>query len=145
MSCTHEIKELKRARLLVLKERELTRGNPRHATLEHASGPLRSLGKRCTYPLEGGLGVVALAGVNAVVDEGEAAGSAAAELGFQSKDVNALFLGLQDLGEFGLDGGLVHAGLIGVDELDRGLLAGQQGVLQEFTDVKNELRICHTK
>ena len=83
---------------------------------------------RVTYSSEGLLAVEFLSGVNVVVDEGEASGSATTELGLQAENRNVLLLGLEGLSELGLDVSLGNVGNLRVDQLDH-LIAFRKGRL----------------
>jgi hypothetical protein len=80
-----------------------------------------------TYPELRSLGVVLLLGIEALVNEGEGAGSASTELGLHTKDCNALFLDLQNLREFLFDLGLCQGAHVRVNDLN-GLQAIEQEV-----------------
>lgn len=81
--------------------------------------------------------------VEAVVDEREGTAPAAAELRLHTKDCNALLFALEGLAELLLDRRLGEGASIGVDHLEGDLLAGEQRVVQELADVKDELGIGH--
>lgn len=81
--------------------------------------------------------------VKAVVDECEGAAPAATELRFHTKDCNALLFALEGLAELLLDQSLGEGVEVGVDHLEGHLLAGEEGVVQELADVKDELGIGH--
>ena len=70
------------------------------------------------YPAEHLLAVVLLSRVKAVVEEGEAGGAAPTELSLKTEDGDVLLLGLEGLGELGLDVALGDVGLLGVDQLN---------------------------
>ena len=71
-----------------------------------------------TYSSEHLLGVVLLSSVKRIVEEGEASGSATTELGLETENRNVLLLGLQGLGQLGLDVTLGDVRLFGVDQLN---------------------------
>lgn len=56
-----------------------------------------------TYTSEHLLAVELLSSVKRIIDEGEAGGSAATELGLETENRNVLILGLEGLSELGLD------------------------------------------
>lgn len=56
-----------------------------------------------TYSSEHLLAVELLSGIEGIVDEGEAGGSATTELGLEAENRNVLLLGLKGLSELGLD------------------------------------------
>ena len=76
--------------------------------------------KSRTYSSEVVLGIVFFPSVKIIEDGGEAAATAATELGLESEDGNAVLvaLALELLGDLGLDGGLLNAGALGVDQLN---------------------------
>lgn len=79
--------------------------------------------------LEEHLLVVLLSGIDGVVDESEASGSATTELELKTEDGNALGISLEHLGELLLDLGLGNVDLGGVDDLDSHLLSAEEGVV----------------
>jgi hypothetical protein len=93
--------------------------------------------------VESHLGVVLLLGIEVVVDKGHSAGSATTELGVESNNGDSFLLGLEHLGKVGSDLSLGDVGELGVNEFDTNLLSGEEGVLEELTDVEDELSVCH--
>ena len=71
-----------------------------------------------TYSSEHLLAVVLLSSVKRIIEEGEASGSATTELGLETENRNVLLLGLQGLGQLGLDVTLGDVRLFGVDQLN---------------------------
>ena len=108
-----------------------------------------------TYSSEHLLAVVLLSSVKRIIDKGEAGGSATTELSLETENRNVLLLGLEGLGQLGLDVGLRDVGLLGVDELNHlksqvrvairtyALFPLEKRVLHEFASVQNKLLVCH--
>ncbi len=71
-----------------------------------------------SYSLEVHFAVVLLSGISAVVDECESGRSASTILNFNSEDGDVLVLGLQELGELGLDLSFRDVSNIGMDDLE---------------------------
>ena len=71
---------------------------------------MHSGGGRATYPVEVSLRVVSLSSVKVIVDGRETRASATAELGFQAEDSDSVLGGLELLGDFSPDVGLLDSG-----------------------------------
>merc|ERR1712166_236688 len=115
---------------------------------------------KVTYSLQGFLLFELLLGINVVIDEDKTGTSSATEPSLKAHDGHALLLHLHGGAELGPDSSLSDISHLGVDQVNSlanvireslvtyDLLPCQERVLQEFTDVENELRICfvsHTK
>lgn len=71
-----------------------------------------------TYPVEVSLAIVLLPSVHVVVDGDEGGAAATTVLGAETEHGDAVLSRLELLGNLGLDGGALHAGLLGVDQLN---------------------------
>merc|ERR1712195_373229 len=103
---------------------------------------------KVTYSLQGFLLFELLLGINVVIDEDKTGTSSATEPSLKAHDGHALLLHFHGGAELGPDSSLSDISHLGVDQVNSDLLSCQERVLQEFTDVENELRIClicHTK
>ena len=82
--------------------------------------------------------VIGLSSINAIVDESVSGRSATTEFGLHAEDGDLLFLAFELGGQLLLDSSFGDTTAIRVDDLERALLSGKKGVVDELLQVEYE-------